>query len=153
MASDIYNELHPDLQILCLPYEISVKDLYYKIYSFCSTTDMQSEFEEFKKMSIEFSNKRILELKEETTAFIAEDIEMVVDYIYSTNCIAQHANASLKSLTKLAFNYLLESQFTNTLDILEEILEMMMESSGFDFDFSIKMKQLKEKVQQISSGI
>lgn len=152
VASDIYNELHQDLQILCLPYEISVKDLFYKIYSFCSNTDVQTELEEFAQLNLEFSTKRILELKEQTAAIVTEDIEMVVDYLYSTNLIAQHANASLKSLTKLAFNYLLESQFTSTLDILEEVLEIMMEEGGFDLDFSIKMKQLKEKVQQISSG-
>lgn len=143
--------MHQDLQILCLPYEINVKDLYYKLYSYSNTSeDIQTEAQEDTHLSEEFCIDKLSKLAELTETLLNDEFELLVDYLYSTNSIVLHANASLKSLTKLAFNYLLESDFSRTLDILDEILDIMMEGSRYDRDFYTKMKQLKDKVQQIS---
>lgn len=151
ITSGVYRELHADLQILCYPYDISNSDILYKLY-FCSVNkdEKGTEAEEEFVISDEFSTEKIIELKEQTKIIAESDFDMLIDLLYLNNDVAQQADQTLKSLTKLVFNYIIENQLTKVLDVLEDIFTIMSEKESYDKDFYLKMKQLKDKVQQLT---
>ncbi len=151
ISQEAYKNLHPDLQILCFPYEI-LEDIYYKVY--CPEVyDPDIVFEnslhvEEEIYSSEFNLERIGKFREKIKNTIRIDFELLLDNIYSTNHITQNANPSLKTLTKLAFHYLLTKDYKNVHEILDDICSVITSEKGVDRDYLFKIKQYKEKAQQ-----
>lgn len=89
-------------------------------------------------------------MKEQTIQVANNQFEFLIDLLYSNQDIAYHINTTLKSLTKLAFSNYLSSNYKKVLLILEDILKLILSDDVYDRDYLIKMKQFKERVQQIS---
>lgn len=96
----------------------------------------------------DYNIQNIGKKKEKNKALLYSSFDTILDNIYLTNYIADNINTSIKSLTKLAFHYILLNDNKNAIEILDDICILLNEENSIDRDYLHKVKQFKEKAQQ-----
>ena len=150
LDTDVYNKLHLDLQVLCFPYDITDENIFYKVY--CPELQIEVKSNnidnENKLFDEEFNLNAMYKMKQKIKTTIFIDLEVLLDNYYNSNHIPININSTIKSLTKLAFHFILIKKYDKVFEILKDICVLLEEEETLDKDYYFKIKQLKDQIQQ-----
>ena len=147
MHEDVYNSLHPELQFLCLPFDYTDNKIIYKLYT-CDkgvSTVVDSEEEIFNN---DFNLLRVILMREQTIDIINLDCELLIELLNSTEHVCKNISSTLKSLMKLAFNYLFLNDYNKVIQILEDILSLFSKNDIHDSVYKNKIKHMDDIIKQ-----
>ena len=148
ISSSIYDNLHRDLLIFCYPFDIFKRDLFYKLYSESSFLDQQPEENEEYVYQREFNINRVSSMKNQISEILKYNFEILIELLYSTLHVAKNVNGTIKSLTKLAFHYLIINKYRKVNDILTDMLRELIKQEGYDQVFYMRMRFLKLQISK-----
>lgn len=85
-------------------------------------------------------------MKSQITEILKYNFEILIELLFSTLHVAKNVNGTIKSLTKLAFHYLIINKYRKVNDILTDMLKELIKQEGFDQIFYLRMRFLKEQI-------
>ncbi len=131
---------------MCLPFDYVKKNLIYKLF----TTDLgvnRLEYSEAETYENEFNLIRVISMKEQTQEIINLDFELLIELLNSTDHVCQNVSSTVKSLMKLAFNYLFKNNYNKVIEIIRDVIGIFNRNGFYDTVYALKIKLIESKIK------
>ena len=147
ISESVFNNLHQELQAFCLPFDYRNKNIIYKLY----TTDVSIETVEQPEEEIlddEFSLFRVITMKDQTNDLLQINFEFLIELLNSTNHVCINISSTVRTLAKLAFNFIFLNDYKKASMIIEDTIKLFDRNDPHDSVYLSKLKLINKKLQE-----
>lgn len=146
LTNDVFEDLHFELQNLCLPFNIYDEIIYYKLFSNNMLYGIEADDEYAQQFKEEFSLPRVYLIRNHVKELSKVSFDILLQMLVSTNHIAQNLNLTVKSLSKLSFHYILQNNLKKAYEVILDTLTLMKKEKVIDEFYISNMLRIRDEI-------